>query len=313
MGWPELLAHARRRHGIVTIADAADHAVPRSVLHRRAAQEGWTRLHPGVWLVAGARDSDDARLVAALAATSGTAAGESALWLHGVTVGAPYPPQLLVPHTRRVRPTGNLDVRRTTTLQPVDLATVRGFPTTTVARALLDVAARRGRPRLRRLLIDAERDGLVERAELVDMLRRLGRGVPGLAAVRAVLDEFGGTRSDSDTEHDLRRELLALGYPVHPEPFPHRCDDGVIVHLDLALPAHWVYLEVDGFTTHGKRPAFEADRVKWSRVVRQWRPVWVTAHRWRTDRAGVLDDLDAAIADADPGRAPAQPVLRGAR
>lgn len=116
-----------------------------------------------------------------------------------------------------------------------------------------------------------------------------------------------GLRSDSDTEHDLRRSLIELDYPVHPEPFPFRCDDDVVVHLDLALPAYWVYLEVDGFGTHRKRRVFEADRVKWTQVVRHWRPVWVTASRWQQDRGAVLADLDAAIADADPSRAPAVP------
>jgi very-short-patch-repair endonuclease len=122
-----------------------------------------------------------------------------------------------------------------------------------------------------------------------------------------VLADLDGLRSDSDTEHDLRRDLIELGYPVHPEPFPFRCDDDVVVHLDLALPAHWVYLEVDGFGTHRTRRVFEADRVKWTQIVRHWQPVWVTASRWEQDRSAVLADLDAAIADADPNRAPAVP------
>lgn len=95
---------------------------------------------------------------------------------------------------------------------------------------------------------------------------------------------------------------------MHPRPFPFRCDDGVVVALDLALPKHWVYLEVDGLEAHTGRRTFEADRRKWTQVVRHWRPVWVTSDRWRTDRGGVLRDLDEAIALADTMRAPAVPT-----
>lgn len=309
MGWPELLEHVRRRRGVVTLADARAHDVSRSVVYRRARQEAWTKLHPGVWLVAGAPDTDDARLVAAIAATDGVARGQSALWLHGVLPRAPHPPQILVDHARNgsLR-RGALDVRRTTTLTDDDVTSVRGFPATTAAFAIVDVAPGRGVRGTRRLVIDAERDGRLQREELVALLGRLGRGVPGVGVVRAVLEDLGGLRSDSDTEHDLRRDLIELGYPVHPEPFPYRCDDGVVVHLDLALPEHWVYLEVDGFGTHRKRRVFEADRVKWTQIVRHWRPVWVTARRWRNERDRVLRDLDDAIADADPARPPAPPA-----
>lgn len=309
MGWPELLEYVRRRRGVVTLADARDHDVSRSVLYRRAKQESWTKLHPGVWLVAGAPDTDAARLVAAIAATGGVARGDSALWLHGLLARPPHPPQVLVDHARNGSLRSEvLDVRRTTTVTDDDVTSVRGFPTTTVAFAIVDVALGRGLHRTRRLVIDAERDGRLEREDLAELLVRLGRGVPGVGVVRAALQDLGGLRSDSDTEHDLRRSLIELGYPVHPEPFPYRCDDGVVVRLDLALPLHWVYLEVDGFGTHRTRRVFESDRVKWTQIVRHWRPVWVTARRWRNERDRVLRDLDDAIAAADPDRSPALPA-----
>ena len=132
---------------------------------------------------------------------------------------------------------------------------------------------------------------------------------PGRGRVGLLLDELGWLRSDSDTEHDIRRHLTSLGYPVHPEPFPYRCSDGVVVKLDIALPDHWIYLEVDGFGTHGRqRGVFETDRRKWTQVVRAWHPIWVTPDRWRQARASVLRDLDDAIARADRRRAPALPT-----
>jgi hypothetical protein len=178
----------------------------------------------------------------------------------------------------------------------------------TLPRAILDVARERGVRRTRRLVIDAERRDLVQRRDLLALHERLGPCVPGQRVLRTVLADLGAMRSDSDLEHDVRGDLRRLGYPVHPAPFPWRCDDGRVVELDIALPEHWIYLEVDGFGDHRRRPAFEGDRIKWNQVVRHWQPVWVTAARWSGDRRGVLSDLDAAIAAADRTRPPARPA-----
>lgn len=305
----ELLDHARARHGIVTVADATMFDVSRAALYRRAAADAWLSLHPGVWLVAGARDSHQARLVAAIEVTSGLARGDTALWLHGLVDTPPHPPQILVEHARhgsRRRP--DVAVRRTRHLHDEDRTTIHGIPTLALGRSILDVASERGFLATRRLVINAERADLLDRSELLALHERLGARVPGQRILRRVLADLGSLQSDSDLEQDIRRGLRDLGYPIHPAPFPWRCDDGIVVRLDLALPTHWVYLEVDGYGSHRRRPVFEGDRRKWTQLVRRWRPVWVTAARWRSDRAGVLADLDRAIADADPTRPAATPA-----
>lgn len=302
MGWPELFSFARDRHCVVTVGDAIAHEVSEGALRRRATSDGWPLLFPGVWLIAGAAETDRARLLAATLAYSGHAAVESAMWLHGLREDAPRTPHVLVEHARHGTRRTGVEVRRTRTLRDGDLVEVDGISATDIVRTLIDIAPRRTRRRLRGHVIDAERDGLLERGQLATRLESLRRGVPALGRIRGVVADLSGLTSDSDTEHDVRRALIDLGYPVHPAPFPFRCDDDVTVELDLALPQYWVYLEMDGFGTHTRRSVFEGDRRKWTQLVRQWRPVWVTAERWRLDRDGVLADLDAAIADADPTR-----------
>lgn len=311
MGWPELLRAARQRHGIVLLADARSHGVPERQLRDRARREDWQRLHLGVWLHPSARDTGAARHVAAAAAVPGLFRERSALYALGTNVPAPHPPQMLLPHALRSRRLVGVDVRRSRHLPAADRTTVRDADTTTVARAVADLARGTSVPGLRHLAIDLERDGHLRRPDLIACHRRLPRGTPGRGRLGQVLDELGWLRSDSDTEHDLRRALTDLGYPVHPRPFPFRCDDGLVVWLDLALPAHWVYLEVDGFVEHTRRGTFEGDRRKWTQVVRHWRPVWVTADRWRQDQLGVLRDLDATLQLADADRPPAVPALPG--
>jgi len=199
-------------------------------------------------------------------------------------------------------------VCRTRHLPDEDRTTVRGFDATTIARAVADLARVRSTDRIRTLVVDLERDGHLAREDLAACHERLPHSTPGRGRLGSALRDLGDLRSDSDTEHDMRRTLRDLGYPVHPEPFPFRCDDGVIVNLDLALPAHWVYLEVDGYGAHSQRRVFETDRIRWTQIARQWRPVWVTAQRWRDARGAVLRDLDAAIALADATRPPALPA-----
>lgn len=308
MGWPELLRRARDHHGVVTLRDASECGLSADAVRARAGREAWTRLHRGVWLLASAPDTRAARHLAAVAAVPGIFRGESALFVTGTGVAAPHPPQLLLPHDLRSRARRGIDVRRTRHLPDDDVIEVGGQLATTAHRSILDLAQGWSVDRLRPLVIDLEREGHLDRTHLATCLRRTPRTTPGRGRVRLLLDELGWLRSDSTTEHEIRHDLTQLGYPVHPEPFPYRCDDGVVVHLDLALPTHWVYLEVDGLGTHARRGVFEADRRKWTQVVRDWQPIWVTSDRWHRDRASVLRDLDDAMARADRSRLPATPA-----
>lgn len=122
------------------------------------------------------------------------------------------------------------------------------------------------------------------------------------------LDDLGCMRSDSGWEHEVRADLSSLGLPVHPEPFPYRCEDGVVVELDVAFPGHWVYAECDGRGFHSAAGVFETDRVRWTQVVRHWRPVWITFSRWRYQRGEVLADIRRALDLADPSLTPARPA-----
>ena len=275
----------------------------------RAAREGWARLHPGVYLLPGARDDARARLAAACLAVDGYAARKSALWLHGVIDIAPVRPELVVTHRRRGVVGREVDQHRSRRLPDAHLTEVDGIPTTTAERAVLDLAAGGEHPRrLTSLVLDGERRKALARARLAEVRDGFGRGFPGLATIDRVLEDLGALRSDSGWEHEVRRDLTRLGYPVHPEPFPYRCEDGVVVHLDVAFPDHWVYGECDGRAFHTGPDDFETDRVRWTQVVRHWHPVWITWSRWTYERPTVLADIERALELADTSAAPARPA-----
>ena len=302
MSWDRLLSIAASRGGVVCLADAARVGVHADAVRRRAGRDGWSRLGDGVWHVAGAPMSSLSRHWAGVLVTEGVLARRSALWQHDLLDRPPPRPVLLVPHGRPGSRRLDLVVHRSRTLRDDHTTTVRDLPLTTVPRTLVDVAGDVTARTLRNLTIDAIRDGRTTHGEVASLRAELRPGVPGLRNLDHVLEQLDSTRSDSGLEHDIRTGLRSAGFPVHPEPYPFACDDGVTVHLDIALPEHWVYVECDGFGTHGTRHAFHADRRKWTQVVRYWRPVWVTADRWHDDRTGVLRDVSAAIALGPPHR-----------
>ena len=308
--WKELFALAAARGGVVAIADAdAIEGLSRAMVMRRATREGWTRLHPGVYLLPGVPDGARTRLVAGTLAVDGYAARRSALWLHGAAERVPVRPQLVVPHRRRGVVGRAVDQHRSRRLPDGHVTEVDGIPTTTAERAVVDLAAGGEHPRrLTSLVVEGEGRRRLSRARLADVRADLPPGFPGLSTVDRVLADLGALRSDSGWEHEVRSDLARLGFPVHPEPFPYRCEDGVVVHLDVAFPDHWVYGECDGRAFHDGAEAFEVDRVRWTQVVRRWRPVWITWSRWSYERRAVLQDLERALELADPSVAPARPA-----
>lgn len=312
MGWSDLFDRARSHHGVVTVADGDACGVSRHRLARRATSDGWVRLHRGVWVVAGHPVTAITRLAAATAAAKvATVSHRSSLWLHGVVRAAPRTPHILVPHSHRGPADGQpVRVHRSRTLCDDQIQDIRGLSTTIVERSILDVAAAMRRSDLRNLVIDAQHHAGLSLDTLHDLRRMLSQGRKGLAGLDQVLADLRGGGADSGWEIEVRHALEAVGVIVHPGPFPYRCSDGIVVHLDVAVPGSWVCVELDGRAFHSDRAAFARDRVRWNQISREWRIVWVTWDRWQQERAGVIADILAAIRTANPRRPAAQPAVR---
>lgn len=309
MNWRALNEIGAGRFGVVCLDDAERVGIDPERLMARARREGWLRLHPGVYLLPGAPDTPMARTAAAVLWTGGHAARRSALWLHGVIDQAPVRPQVLVVHRRRGVTGRHVDMHRSRRLPDAHLTEVDGVATTTTGRAIHDLAAGGEHPRrLTDLVLEGERRRRMRRGDVAAVRESFGRGCPGVGTVDRVLADLGALRSDSGWEHEVRSDLVRLGLPVHPEPFPYRCEDGVVVELDVALPSHWVYVECDGRGYHSEASAWGKDRRKWTQVTRQWRPVWVTYDRWRYERQEVVADIRRAMELADPTATPAVPA-----
>ncbi len=132
-----------------------------------------------------------------------------------------------------------------------------GIPVTCAGRTLVDVASFMGTSDLEWAIARAEREGLVEREDLVARLDRCS-GRPGSRALRMVLGhpaEPAMTRSEAEAVFLRLIRNAALPSPEANVPMGAYEVDFYWRGVELAV-------EVDGFEHHRRRPRFEGDRRK---------------------------------------------------
>jgi very-short-patch-repair endonuclease len=255
---------AARQHGLLTRAQLASHLSR----HRRTHLLRRGRLvpvRPGVYAVAGAPDSWERHVLAAvLAAGPGAAASHrTAAALHRLAVRNAPLLELTVPAGRRVR----LDAVRAhrSTCTVADHRTrVAGIPVTDVARTLCDLAAVLLPSELEAALDDALRRRLVSiprvervHAELARPGRRRTRVVDALLAARR-----GGIQpGDSEPERRLVRWLVEAGFPRPAQQYRVRVGQRSY-RVDCGYPDLGIDIEYDGWDAHRTRSSFDRDRAR---------------------------------------------------
>lgn len=132
---------------------------------------------------------------------------------------------------------------------------VKGIPVTAPGRTLLDLATVAGSRVVERALARAERERLVDRAQLQEILARY-RGRPGAPLLRSLVMASGGpalTRSEAEAL------FLALVRKAGlPTPEVNVRFEGY--ELDFFWRAAGIAVEVDGYRYHSSHPSFQGDR-----------------------------------------------------
>jgi very-short-patch-repair endonuclease len=145
---------------------------------------------------------------------------------------------------------------------------VEDIPVTTVPRTIFDLAATSSIDQVESMLREAEYRQLYDRLSLPDMLRRYS-GCRGTRRIRSALERVealppGRTRSPLEERFlpFLRRHGL---------PRPRLNDWIVLGERRFQVDCHWPgsaqIVELDGWSGHGTRSAFRADRAR-DRVLR---------------------------------------------
>lgn len=196
-------------------------------------------------------------------------------------------PEVSLAGPRRDGPAG-VRVHRTRYLPPTERTVHRGVPVTSPARTLLDLAATGRIGRLETAVGEAQARRLVTRREL-DGLAASGRR--GATALRAVLaDTSGYTRQAAER---LLKALIVRAELPRPD-----LNARVGGHdADAVWPLHRLIVEVDGYAAHGRRHAFERDRlIDQQRAAAGWLPLRVTWRQLNAEPEAVVARLAGALA-----------------
>jgi hypothetical protein len=251
------IAISRTQHGVCTRRQLRGVGISARSIHRRVTTGAWQEHHGGV-LTLGTHDRtwEQGLAVALLAA----GADEGRAWashltaghLHGLLdVSAPRRLDITVPRDRRPRcPSARL--HRTRSLPAEQQVLLRGMPSTSLPRTLLDLAATLPASQLEPILWEACRGQPklpVELAWLLDRSRHL-RGRRALTALLAALHPQTAAAESPLEIHGL----LAIRDPLVPAPvLQYRVRDTlgrVVRRVDAAWPAVRVALEFDGAAYH---------------------------------------------------------------
>jgi hypothetical protein len=182
-------------------------------------------------------------------------------------------------------------------LDPQDVTTIDGFPTTTVGRTVCDLAMVVSLARLRKIVDAARFDHRIAITTLGGTLLRVGTvGRPNAAQLTRVLDELG---PGADLSHSRLEQLLdevlsptCLPAAVAQHPLPGIGRRSGMV--DRAYPEAKLILEADGRRWHARQEAMAIDA---QRTLEASRLGWMTLRLMHEHLTGDPDDVADAVVE----------------
>lgn len=288
-----------RQDGLVTLAQAAQTGLAERTLRSWVAAGRWERVAPRVFLVGGHPFTDRARVRAAglWAGDQGLVCGPAAAWWYGMLDGSPDVVRITVPRARRLRPIPGVEVRRRD-IGFADRRVVRGLRLTDRPLTVLETTV---------ALPDASEffDRALQKHVRIEQLYRAHHraiGAYGGARMTELLTA-AADRADSAAERlmlAILRGSTIRGWVRH-HPFG-------IWHVDFAVPASKVAIEVDGWAWHVAPDRFRNDRHKGNALVRAgWVLLRFTWHDLVNRPGYVLAEITAALHPRPGHQRPAQP------
>jgi len=225
---------------------------------------------------------------------SAALAGHSAALLWGVDVvrrGSPV--EVVVPPEARFGPVKGLRIR-CEPLPPEDTTVRGGLPVTTPSRTAWDLARQ---PDLVEAIVALDALGRAKLVTYAELRSRLDKahGRKGSRRARQAIGLMD-PRAESHPESRLRVRLILAGVPAPVPQYEVRVDGRLAGRVDLAWPEYKVAVEYDG-VWHASAEQLELDRRRLNRLIGAgWLVLHVTADRMRDDFAGVVYEIQQALA-----------------
>ena len=247
---------AARQHGIVARWQLVDSGLPTHIVEYRVRIGRLAPVHRGVYRATPLVGPLAREMAAVLACGSRSVVSHrSAAGLWEILPSNPRRPVDIIVRGRRPSRIPGLQSRLGPGLASDEVTSKNDVPLTTVSRTLIDLAGVATFRDLERALARADQAGMLDRTALMSLMARCPRRL-GAPVLRALL--FSGA-SPSMTRSDAEYELLSLlRQAALPLPETNVKVEGF--EVDLLWRAGRLIVEVDGFTFHSSRTAFERDR-----------------------------------------------------
>ena len=278
-------AFGASQDGVVGRAQLLERGVSRSAIARALRSGTLHLLHRGVYsMIPPELLSEDALLLSALFAggpgaflSDGTAA-----WRWHIIPAPPMTIEIGVRHRRASSP--RVTLHRHGLLRPGDIVHNGRFPTTSVARTLLDLAVRYEQPALLKALAEAEFQHDLRPDDILCVLRR---GHPGSANLRAALDTHAPGHGQAKSRLERRFRALLIRHVIE---LPERNQPLGPYIVDCLWRDRRVVVELDG-RQHARPHQADSD---------DDRDLWLRRHGYVPRRYGakqVDEQPRAVIAD----------------
>jgi very-short-patch-repair endonuclease len=287
-----LASLAQGQHGVVARRQLLELGLSAPAIGRRIRLGRLHRVHTGVYAVGHRVLSREGRWMAAVLLCGPDAVlshrSAAALWgIRGQSSGA-------IEVTAPIKSRSFGVVRRHFAVLPADEVTIReGIPTTTVPRAIFDLATVLRMDAIEHALRESERLRLYDALSLPLLLDRYPRH-RGNSSIRACL------RRRREMPPGVTREELEARFRAFIDdqdlPAP-RLNSWLTFgsrryQVDCLWPGERLIVELDGYATHGIRSAFESDRERDRRLaVAGYSNVRVTWRQLHDDPETIADDL----------------------
>ena len=293
----ELAAMARRQHGVVARQQLKALGIENGAIKARLRLGQLHAIHRGVYSLGHRRLNIRGAWLAAV-----LACGEGALLSHRSAAalwGLVRPRRSPIDVTSRRGRVGRDGIRLHCSSVPDEERLIEAeIPVTSVARTLLDLAEVLDEDGLRRAFEEADRLKLLRTPELERVCARAGRrkGLPALHHLIAEARAPVATRSpleDRFVEY-CREHLADLPAPL--------TNVSILGHeVDAYWPSHRLIVELDGFSIHSHRAAFERDRARDAKMqAAGYRVLRLTHRRLKAAPNGVASELRAILSNPSP-------------
>ncbi len=300
---------AMANHGLVTRALLRDAGMSNQRIDRWMRSSILRPIGPGIYRLFETA-GDRWTVAAAVLSVSGSAADlHTAAQLHGLSIPLPPGlPQIVVPRSGTNR-SALAQVRQSGHLPKVDICSVDGIRTLTIARTVCELVPMVGPGVSERLITSALSHTVLTESELqacdMSLARRGRRGVQHRRSRLGLLL----TGEDADLSALERRFLInyqAAGLPSITSQFRPPWFDGLKGVVDFGLEGWRVIIEVDGRAWHSSIAAREQDARRDRRAVRHgWRVLRFTwdevVHRWTEVETHLRFVLDPSGESLDAG------------